>query len=119
MSYSQKLLQHFEHPRNVGDLPDASAEVRLEHPVCGDIMRLAIKVEEGRIVKVRYQTRGCVASIAAGSCLTEMIEGKSLQQAAALTREELVDTLGGLTNASVHASHLAMDTLHRVLEKIK
>lgn len=119
MSYSQKLLQHFEHPRNVGDLPDASAEVRLEHPVCGDIMNLAIKVEDGRIVQVRYRTRGCVASIAAGSCLTEMIEGKSLQQAAALTREELVDTLGGLANASVHASHLAMDALHRVLEKVK
>lgn len=119
MSYSQKLLQHFEYPRNVGDLPDASAEVRLEHPVCGDIMKLAIKVEDGRIVKVRYQTRGCVASIAAGSCLTELIEGKSLQQAAALTREELVDSLGGLSSASVHAAHLAIDALHRALEKIK
>lgn len=119
MSYSQKLLQHFEHPRNVGDLADADAEARLEHPVCGDIMKLAIKVEDGRIVQVRYRTRGCVASIAAGSCLTEMIQGKSLQQAAALTRQELVDTLGGLTNASVHASHLAMDTLCRVLEKLK
>lgn len=119
MSYSQKVLDHFEHPRNVGELPDADAEVRLEHPVCGDIMKLAIKVEDGRIAQVRYRTRGCVASIAAGSCLTEMIEGKSLQQAAALTREELVDMLGGLTSASVHASHLAMDTLHRVLEKVK
>lgn len=119
MSYSQKVLDHFEHPRNVGELPDAHAEARVEHPVCGDIMKLAIKVEDGRIVQVRYRTRGCVASIAAGSCLTEMIEGKSLQQAAALTREQLLDMLGGLNSASIHASHLAMDTLHRVLEKIK
>jgi nitrogen fixation protein NifU and related proteins len=119
MSYSAKVLDHFEHPRNVGDLPDADAEARLEHPVCGDIMKLAIKVAEGRIVVVRYRTRGCVASIAAGSCLTEMIQGKSLQEAAALQREQLVEALGGLSNASVHASHLALDALNRVLDKLK
>lgn len=119
MSYSQKVLDHFQHPRNVGDLPNADAEVRLEHPVCGDIMKLAIKVDDGRIAQVRYRTRGCVASIAAGSCLTEMIAGKSLQQAAALTREQLVDALGGLPTTSVHASHLAMDALNRALEKLK
>lgn len=119
MTYSQKLLEYFEHPRNVGELPDADAEARLEHPVCGDIMKLAIKLENGHITQVRFRTRGCVASIAAGSCLTEMIEGKSLQQAAALTREQLVEALGGLPTASVHASHLAIDTLSRVLEKLR
>ena len=119
MSYSQKVLDHFQHPRNVGDLPNADAEVRLEHPVCGDIMKLAIKMDDGRIAQVRYRTRGCVASIAAGSCLTEMIAGKSLQQASALTREQLVDALGGLPTTSVHASHLAMDALNRALEKLK
>lgn len=119
MSYSPEVLDHFEHPRNVGDLPDADAEARLEHPVCGDVMKLAIKVADGRIAQVRYRTRGCVASIAAGSCLTEMIEGKSLQEAAALEREQLVAALGGLSNASVHASHLAIDALNRVLEKLK
>lgn len=119
MSYSAKVLDHFEHPRNVGDLPDADAEARLEHPVCGDIMKLAIKVAEGRIAVVRYRTRGCVASIAAGSCLTEMILGKSLQEAAAVQREQLVEALGGLSNASVHASHLALDALNRVLDKLK
>jgi nitrogen fixation protein NifU and related proteins len=119
MSYSAKVLDHFEHPRNVGDLPDADAEARLEHPVCGDIMKLAIKVADGRIAQVRYRTRGCVASIAAGSCLTEMVEGKSLQEAAALQREQLVEALGGLSNASVHASHLALDALNRVLDKLR
>lgn len=119
MSYSQQVLDHFENPRNVGDLPGADAEARLEHPVCGDIMNLAIKLVNGRIAQVRYRTRGCVASIAAGSCLTGMIQGKSVQEAAAIKREQLVEELGGLTNASMHASHLAVDTLARVLDKLK
>src|SRR5689334_15432153 len=113
MSYSPQLLDHFEHPRNVGELADADAQARIEHPVCGDIMTLAIKVSDGRIDQVRYRTRGCVASIAAGSCLTEMIQGKSLAEAAAVRREQLVAELGGLNNASMHASHLAIDTLQQ------
>jgi nitrogen fixation protein NifU and related proteins len=119
MSYSQAVLDHFEHPRNVGDLANADAEVRLEHPVCGDIMKLAVKLADGRIGDVRFRTRGCVASIAAGSCLTEMIAGKPLAEAAALKREQLVEALGGLSNASIHASHLAMDALEQVLAKLK
>ncbi len=118
MSYSQKVLDHFEHPRNVGDLVNPDAEVRLEHPVCGDIMKLAVKLADGRIGEVRFRTRGCVASIAAGSCLTEMIAGKSLAEAAALRREQLVEALDGLPNASIHATHLAMDALAQVLEKL-
>lgn len=81
-------------------------------------MTLAIKVTNGRIAQIRYRTRGCVASIAAGSCLTEMIAGKSLSEAAAVQRTQLVDALGGLTNASMHASHLAMDVLAQVLKKV-
>lgn len=118
LSYSQTVLDHFEHPRNVGELPDADARARLEHPVCGDVMTLAIKVEDGRIAQIRYRSRGCVASIAAGSCLTEMIKGKSLSEAAAMQRAQLVDAMGGLTNASMHASHLAMDALALVLKKV-
>lgn len=119
MSYSEEVLDHFEHPRNAGDLAGADAEVRLEHPVCGDIMTLAVKLVDGRIGEVRFRTRGCVASIAAGSCLTEMIAGKSLLEARGLRRQQLVEALGGLPNASVHASHLAMDALAQVLEKLK
>src|SRR5690348_6902747 len=106
MSYSPQVLEHFEHPRNAGELPGADAEVRLEHPVCGDIMRLAVKVNNGRLSQVRYQTRGCVASIAAGSCLTEMVQGQSLSEAARIRREDLIRNLGGLNAASMHASHL-------------
>ena len=119
MAYSAQVLKHFEHPRNVGALAQADAEVRLEHPVCGDIMKLAVKLADGRIGEVRYQTRGCVASIAAGSCLTEMMKGKSVAEARGLKREDLVEALGGLTNASMHASHLAMDALEAVLKKLK
>jgi nitrogen fixation NifU-like protein len=118
MAYSPQVLEHFEHPRNVGELAQPDAEVRLEHPVCGDVMRLSLKLADGRIGEVRYQTRGCVASIAAGSCLTEMIQGKSLAEARSLKREALVEALGGLTNASMHASHLAMDALEAVLRKL-
>ena len=103
----------------MGDLAGADAEVRLEHPVCGDIMKLAVKLSDGRIGEVRFRTRGCVAAIAAGSCLTEMIAGKSLSEAAALKREQLLAALGGLPNASVHATHLAMDALEQVLGKLK
>lgn len=119
MSYSPQVLEHFEHPRNVGELPGADAEVRLEHPVCGDIMRLAVKVADGRVAQVRYQTRGCVASIAAGSCLTEMVSGRSLADAEKITREDLLNNLGGLNSASMHASHLAMDALEQILEKLR
>lgn len=119
MSYSEKVLDHFEHPRNVGDLADADAEVRLEHPVCGDIMKLAVKLDDGRIGQVRYRTQGCVAAVAAGSCLTEMIAGKSLAEARAVQRQQLLEALGGLPNASVHATHLAMDALAQVLIKLK
>ncbi len=119
MSYSDIVLDHFENPRNVGELASPDAVVRLEHPVCGDIMSLAVKLSDGRIGEVRFRTRGCVASIAAGSCLTEMIAGKSLAEAGALKREQLVEALGGLPNASIHATHLAMDALAQVLSKLQ
>jgi nitrogen fixation NifU-like protein len=118
MPYSEKILDHFQNPRNVGELDHADAEARLEHPVCGDIMKLAVKLTGGRIEQVRFKTRGCVASIAAGSCLTEMVLGKSPAEARAIQREQLVTALGGLENASMHASHLAMDVLAQVLEKL-
>ena len=118
MSYSEKILDHFQNPRNVGDLDHADAEARLEHPVCGDIMKLAVKVKENHIEDVRFRTRGCVASIAAGSCLSELIKGRSLAEARALKREQLVEAMGGLPNASIHASHLAMDVLAATLGKL-
>lgn len=118
-TYSAKVLDHFQHPRNVGDLPDADAQVRMENPVCGDIMDLSVKLSGDTIGEVRYRIRGCVASVAAGSCLTEMIRGRLLSETRSLKREELLKALDGLPNASLHASHLAMDALAAVLKKLE
>src|SRR5437016_11903284 len=102
MLYSEQVLDHFEHPRNVGELPGADAEVRVENPGCGDIMNLWAKLSGDRIEQVSYRTKGCMASIAAGSCLTEMIKNKSLAEAGNIKRAHLVEASGGLPNASSH-----------------
>ena len=117
--YSAKLLDHFEHPRNVGEIADADASVRVENPACGDIMQLTLKLADGRITDARYRTRGCVASIACGSALTEMLIGLTPAEAAALKRETIVIAVGGLPNESIHASHLAIDALGAALKQIR
>ena len=114
--YSRQVLDHFEHPRNAGvvDSPDASAE--LENPACGDILKLTAKLTNGRISEVKFQAKGCVPAIACGSALTELLIGKTVREAAAISREELLQKLGGLPEASTHASHLAMDGLAALLK---
>ncbi len=116
--YSPQVLDHFEHPRNVGDLQDGSATVQLENPACGDILRLSMKVQDERIVEVRYRAKGCVPAIACGSLLTELLRGKTLAEARAVNRQRIVDEIGGLPEASTHASHLAIDALGAALKEI-
>jgi len=116
--YSAKLLDHFEHPRNVGEITGADASAQVENPACGDIMQLTLKVASGRITEARYRTRGCVAAIACGSALTEMLIGLTPTEAAALTRDAVVAAVGGLPNESTHASHLAIDALKAALAKL-
>lgn len=118
-TYSPQLLDHFEHPRNVGELEGADAIAEVENPACGDIMRLSLKLSGGRIAQARFLTKGCVPSIACGSALTEMLVGKSPAEARALRREGVVAAVGGLENASSHASHLAMDALAAALSQLK
>ncbi|SRR5579884_3704498 len=117
--YSPQLLDHFEHPRNSGTMESADISVQAENPACGDVMKLMLRVRNGKIDEAKYQTRGCVASIACGSALTEAISGKSVHIAATLKREDLVNAVGGLANESVHASHLAMDCLKLALKQLK
>lgn len=114
--YSPQVIEHFEHPRNVGEVEAASAAAEVENPACGDIMRLSLKVEDGRITEARFRTRGCVTAIACGSALTEMLVGRPLAGAQNLRREDLVAALGGLSNETMHASHLAMDALRAALK---
>lgn len=116
--YSPEVLDHFENPRNAGDveLPDASAE--LENPACGDILRLTLKAEAGRIADIRFRAKGCVAAMACASALTELVKGRTLEETRQLRREELVRAVGGLPEASTHASHLAMETLSALLKRL-
>ncbi len=115
--YSPQVLDHFEHPRNVGDLVDATAVAQLENPACGDVLKLSLRIHDGRILEARYRAKGCVPAIACGSALTEMITGRTINEARAIRRIELVMKLGGLPRASLHASHLAMDALAAALKQ--
>jgi len=116
--YSERLLEHFQHPRNVGELDDADIRVEVSNPICGDILRLTARVERGRIVEIRYLTRGCTASIAVGSALTELLAGRSAAEAAAIGRDDIEQAVGGLSNESKHAAALAIDGIRAVLGKM-
>jgi nitrogen fixation NifU-like protein len=116
--YSTQLLDHFEHPRNAGELTDANARVRVENPACGDILELAIRVVAGRIDAVRFLAKGCVAAMACGSLITEMIFGKTGQEASAISKEAVVQKIGGLPAASGHAAQLAVDAVRAVVKKV-
>ncbi len=113
--YSPEVLDHFKDPRNAGELAGASATVEVSNPACGDILRLTVRVEGGRIAGARFKTRGCVTSIACSSLLTELIRGKTLDELRAITPMQISDALGGLPPATVHGSQLACDALEAVL----
>jgi len=117
--YSPQVLDHFEHPRNVGEVARADAAAEVENPACGDVMRLSLKLRDGRIAEARYRTQGCVTAIACGSRLTELLQGRTPAEARALRRQDLVASLGGLSPETQHASHLAMDALAAVLTKLQ
>jgi len=117
--YSPQLLDHFENPRNAGDLPDADATVELENPVCGDVIRLSLKLDGSRIAAIKFKAKGCVPAMACGSALTEIALGKTAEEARKLTKEDLVLTVGGLPQASGHAAQLALDALSAALAQIK
>ena len=116
--YSPEVLDHFEHPRNAGLIADADASVQIENPACGDVLKLTLNVSGERIEEIRFLAKGCVCSMACGSALTELVQGKNIQQAKELKREVLVSAVGGLPAASMHASHLAMDALRAALEQL-
>jgi nitrogen fixation NifU-like protein len=116
--YSPQLLDHFEHPRNTGEIVDAHARVRVENPVCGDILELSIKVQAGRIIDIRFLSKGCVPAMACGSLITEMVKGRSLEEAKDLGKEHVVEEIGGLPSASGHAAQLAIDALRAALHKL-
>jgi len=117
--YSPQLLDHFEHPRNAGEdaAPDASAQV--ENPACGDILKLTLRVTEGRISEIRFLAKGCVPAMACGSALTELVRQRTVKQACQLEKSELVEAVGGLPEASSHASQLALEALAAALKQLR
>ena len=115
--YSPELLDHFQNPRNAGDVADADASVELENPVCGDVVRLSLKLVDGRIGEIKFKAKGCVPAMACASAVTEMALGKTPEQARQLTREDLTQGVGGLPPASSHAAQLALDALSALLQQ--
>jgi nitrogen fixation NifU-like protein len=117
--FNSAVLDHFEHPRNTGELLDATAVVEVTNPVCGDVLRLSIKREGDRIVAARFKTQGCVTAIASSSCLTEMIAGKTISESTQINSARISEALGGLPPATVHGAQLAVDALRAVLSKLR
>ncbi len=117
--YSEKVLDHFKNPRNVGEMKDADGEGTVGNPVCGDMMTMYIKVNDDKIEDVSFKTFGCGAAIATSSMTTELAKGLTLNQVLELTRQDVADALGGLPQVKMHCSNLAADALHEAVKKYK
>ena len=116
--YSSQLLDHFQNPRNAGDLAAADAVAEISNPVCGDVIRLSLEVRGERIAEIRFKAKGCVPSMACGSALTELARGKTVSEARRLKREDIIAAVGGVPPASSHAAQLALDALSAALNQI-
>ncbi len=116
MMYSEKVLDHFKNPRNVGEIEDADGVGSVGNPVCGDMMSIYIKVKDDRIDDVKFKTFGCGAAIATTSMTTELAKGKTLDEAMEITRQDVADELGGLPPVKMHCSNLAADALHEAVK---
>jgi len=117
--YSEKVLDHFKKPRNVGELKDADGEGTVGNPVCGDMMTMYIKVKDDRIDDVKFKTFGCGAAIATSSMTTELAKGKTLDEAMEITRQSVADALDGLPPVKMHFSNLAADALHEAIKNYR
>jgi SUF system NifU family Fe-S assembly protein len=116
--FNEIVLEHFRNPHNAGALADATATVDVTNPACGDVLRLAVKVDGGRIAAACFKTQGCVASIAASSILTDLLVGKSVQEASQVTADEISLALGNLPPATFHAAQLCAEALALLLRKL-
>lgn len=116
--YSKQVLDHFENPRNPGELPGATAVVEQENPVCGDVLKLSARVEGGRIAEMRFLAKGCVPAMACGSLVTTLAEGKTLEEVRGISPGQIAEALGGLPEASAHAAELAADSLRALANEL-
>ena len=113
---SPELIDHFRNPRNVGELSAPAITVEVSNPVCGDILRLSLRIESGRVAQAGYKVRGCAASIAAGSALTVLTTGRDRAELSLITRQTVEDAVGGLSNESKHAAALCVDAVRAILK---
>jgi nitrogen fixation NifU-like protein len=114
--YSEKVMEHFQNPRNVGEIENADGVGEIGNPVCGDIMKLYIKVDDNRIIDAKFKTFGCGAAIATSSMVTELVKGKTLEEAEKISRNTVADALDGLPPVKMHCSNLAADALRKAIE---
>ena len=114
--FTQAILEHFQRPHNTGDLLDANRTAIVSNPVCGDTLRLSVRVADGRIEAARFKTQGCVAAIAASSVLTDLLTGKTLEEARAITAQRISEELQGLPPATFHAAQLCVDAVSALLK---
>lgn len=117
--YSPQLLDHFQNPRNAGDIPAPDAQAEIENPACGDVLRLTARILDGRVAEIRFKAKGCVAAMACASALTEIATGKTLDETRRTTREDVIAAVGGIPQASTHAAQLAIDALAEILSQLK
>lgn len=113
---SPELIDHFRNPRNVGELPAPAVTIEVTNPVCGDILRFSVRMESDRVAQTGYKVRGCAASIAAGSALTELAHGRNRTELSLITREVVEAAVGGLSNESKHAAALCVDAVRAILK---
>ncbi|MBI4948661.1 MAG: Fe-S cluster assembly scaffold protein NifU [Deltaproteobacteria bacterium] len=117
--YSEKVMEHFSNPRNVGEVDNANGTGMVGNPACGDIMKLTIKVENDVITDVKFKTFGCGAAIATSSMVTELVKGKGLDEAEKISNATVAEALDGLPPVKMHCSNLAADALHSAIEDYK
>jgi nitrogen fixation NifU-like protein len=117
--YSALLLAHFQNPRHAGELPEANVTVRQENPVCGDILELSAVVSDGVITEIRFRAKGCVPSMACASAVCELAKGKLTSEIREISKDDVVDAVGGVPNGSDHAAQLAVDVLNNLLARAK
>lgn len=114
--YTEKVMDHFKNPRNVGEIPDADGVGTVGNPVCGDLMTIYIKVKDNRLIDIKFKTFGCGSAIATSSMITELAKGKTLEEGLKISRANVADELGGLPPVKMHCSNLAADALHAAIE---
>jgi nitrogen fixation NifU-like protein len=114
--YSEQVMDHFRNPRNVGAIENADGVGKVGNPVCGDIMELTIKVKDGRIEDAKFRTFGCGAAIATSSMVTELVKGKTIEQALEVSNKAVAEALGGLPPVKMHCSVLAEEALHKAID---